>query len=274
MAKKTAKYLLVFSMIFLVIFFLGYFFLYSAFSILGPAKQFPKEKINLQLYGNERVNINNVLVKVYYCQPQDRSGFAVENWRETLTKTMAEVSEFYRLQFDYNMKMDFKIYSEVVSLNHSTDYFTGLVIQDLKNELAEPHSESQSLKILSSEIGNKMKNSEEWELGGKKTDGSYVMNLFVLELDINALQADGVKILGLNNESDSSLVFSTGFIDDEFKDFYGSVVGHEIGHGLGIPKFYSYSDDSVKSSGIIGGGLTRKLKNNYLTHQIKEKMME
>ena len=272
MAKRVIIF--IFLAVFLSVFLLIYFFSNSAvLNILYPAKQFSKEKVNLHLYGDEEININKVVIKIYYCLPKDGREFNIENWQKILNKTATDVSEFYQLQFNYNMKMDFEIYPQIIYLNNSADYFTELVVQDLIKELVEPHSESQSMDAILNDVEDRMKDNREWKLRDKEADGSYVVNLFVLGIDINALQANGVRILGLNNESNNSLVFSTGFTNNELKDFYESVVSHEIGHSLGMPKFYSYSDDSVKSSGVMGGGFTRKLKDNYLQSQIKEKMI-
>ncbi len=275
MTKEMIIYLFIFFMAFSSILFLFCFSSNSlVFNLLSPARQFSKEAVSLYPYGNEQISINKVLVRIYYCQPQGGSGTIIEDWKGVLSNTVGEVSEFYRLQFNYNMEMNFEIYPQIVYLSHSSEYFAGLIIEDFIRELIEEHSECQSLRAISSGVENEIKDDKEWKLSDKRVDDFYVVNLFVLGLDINTLQTKGTKILGLNDESNNALVFSTGFINGELKDFYGSIVSHEIGHSLGVPRFYSYSGDAVKSSGIMGGGLTRKLRDNYLKYQIKEEMTD
>lgn len=273
MAKRVIFYLSIFLIIFLAVFYL----LQSSqsdivFNILSPAERPSKEKIHLHLYDNEDIGLNQVLIRAYYYIAADGRDSVIDNWQKVFRGALARVSDFYQLQFAYNMDMDFKIYPQPLYSRHNADYFIDLIIQDYNKELVEPHSESITVQEVVKEIKDIIKDEGEWDLSVKTKDSFYVVNLFILALDVSALKTENEKILGLNDESNNSLTFSAIFTDEEFRDFYESIIGHEVGHALGIPEFYMYSSGSTKSYGIMGGGFTRRLQDNYLEHQIKEKM--
>ena len=247
----------------------------TVFTVLIPPQQYPTKDLKIHSYGNPEESANQVLVRVYYCLLPDNKSLAAEDWKKTLSQTMAEVGEFYHLQFSNEMEVNFEIYPELIQMATSSSYFTQLLIDDFKKELAEPHSKSQTMKAVVSQVEDKIANETKWQLDQRRIDKAYVINLFVLGIDIKKLQEQGIVIGGLTDEdSNNSLVFASGFSDDEHKAYYGSVVAHEIGHSLRIPEFYSYTNNEIESAGIMGGGYSKPLKDNYLEIQIKEKMMD
>lgn len=242
------------------------------FSMFSPVEQPLKEAVSLHLYNNEQVSINEVLIRVYYCVTEDGEGFVIEGWQGLISNTLGKINEFYELQFAFNMKMDFKIHPEVLTLSQDTNYFLDLIAKDYQQELLHPHSESQTLKEVINELEEKVSKKGDWGLSLKTINDAHVLNLFVLVFDVNTFKAQDVKVAGLNDESNNSLVFFVGFTDKDLKGFYGSVIAHEIGHALGIPEFYGYEGEGVQSYGLMGAGFKRKLEDNYLEHYIKEKM--
>lgn len=274
MVKKIIAYLFI---IILAVFLCAFLLVYSfqgniIFSIFKPMEQVFKKEMRLYCYNQEEEAINNVFLRIYYCLPSDDRDFSIENWQQVLSEAAKEVKDFYQLQFGYNMEMDFRIYPQVIYLNNKAQYFIDLVVQDFIEEMAIPHSESQSIKALMNEVSGKTNEQAEWTLAAEEIDGSYVVNLFVLGIDINALEVDSLKVLGLNNEKSSSLVFTTGFIADSFNDFYSSVAAHEIGHALGIPRLNIDPETKLELYTMMGGEPTRKLRDNYLKEDIRENM--
>jgi len=273
MSKKSILYLVIFLIVLTGIFSFGYFFRNSlVFAVLGDIEEPQKIQANVHYYGDELTSIKDVLVRVYYVSTKDNE-LAFDNWKWISSTAMKKVTVFFELQFGYDMSMAFRVYPQEIPLQESSDYFVDLVKQDYAAEIAKEHSPSLVAKAVVDAVKEKVKAEKVWDLTLKRVSNAYVVNLFVLTLDIDDLNVGGLTVLGLNDESNNSIVFSTGFTKKEFEGFYESVVGHEIGHGLGIPRHYSYTSDEVQTSGMMGGGLTRNLKDNYLNHAIKDKMI-
>ena len=272
MQKKSVIFILVFLLVFVFVFLLSH--LYKGdifFDLFGSGQEPSKKNVSLHMYDNKQININNVLVRAYYCVPDGRDGFIINDWKQVFSNAMEKISNFYEFQFHYNMKMDYEIYPLTLSSKYKAEHFSDLVSDDFSEELAKPHSESKTIEEIIKEIDKEFAQEKKWDLSERKIGSSYVVNLFILESEIPAVGTT-TKVLGLNNEDNNSLVFSAIFTKDKFKNFYESVIAHEIGHSFGIPDFYSYSGNTIRSYGIMGSGFTRKLDANYLNCDLKEKM--
>ena len=259
--------------IFLIIaFFLFYFIrFYRAdiiyditFNLLSSCSKPIKQEARLHLYDDEQVAINHVLIKAYYFVPQDRGNFIINDWQKVFSHSLAKISIFYELQFANNMAMDFEVYPEIIHSDQPVGYFENLIKQDYLIETAQAHAESLTLKEIVDEVQGKV--------NMKKENNFYVINLFFLTLGNNYLQAENGRIFGLNDEKNNCLVVADAWADEELRDFYQSITAHEITHSLGVPDFYSYTDDQIESYGLMGAGFTRKLENNYLDQEIKKQM--
>lgn len=273
MPKKSILYFAILLIVLAGVFSLGYFFRDSlVFAVLGDIEEPQKAEANVHYFNDELTSIKDVLVRVYYVSTKDNT-LAFDDWKWISSTAMQKVSVFFELQFGYDMSMAFRVYPEEIFLQENSDYFVDLVKQDYTAETIKEHSPSLVAEAVVSAVKEKVRAEKVWDLTLKRVNNAYVVNLFVLTLDIDDLKVENMTVLGLNDESNNSVVFSTGFTKDVFKGFYESVVGHEIGHGLGIPRYYSYTSDEVQSSGMMGGGLTRHLKDNYLNQAIKDKMI-
>lgn len=273
MLKKNFLYL---SIILVVL--LGVFVFYYAikdnivFMMITGIEKSEQSRINAHFYDDESISIKDVLVRVYYIVPEN-SKIEFDNWHEVLSAAMQKAGAFFELQFGYSMNMDFTIYLQPILVAQPASYFIDLVEQDYIEEIAVPHSSSMAIKAVTDAVKNGLEAQEQWDISVSRINNSYIVNLFVLALNLDDLKTGNMKVFGLNDEGNNSLIFSKGFTDKRFKNFYESIVGHEIGHALGIPRFYSYTSDEVQTSGMMGGGLVRKLKDNYLNQAIKEKMI-
>ena len=221
------------------------------------------QEINLHLDNNEQVSINKVLIRLYYHVPQDKKNIIIDDWQQIFTNSMLKIKEFFQLQFAYNMELDYEIYPEIIYSDHDLNYFMDLLKEDYEKELTGPYTGS----VLVEEIINDVR-----DLLAKEIDDYYIINLFVLASDVTTLEGYNRQVPGINDEENNSVVMSYIFTNDEFKDFHESIICHEVGHGLGIAEFYSFQDNRISSYGVMGGGITRILQNNYLDNQIKEKM--
>lgn len=230
------------------------------------------QEINLHLYDNEQVSINKVLIRLYYHVPQDKKNIIIDDWQKIFANSMLKIKEFFQLQFAYNMELDYEIYPEIIYSDHDLNYFIDLLKEDYEKELAEPYTGSALVEEIINDVKDKLAVNEKWDLSAKEVDGYYIVNLLVLAFDVTTLEGYNKQIPGLNDEENNSVVMSYIFTSDEFKDFHESIICHEIGHGLGIAEFYSFQDNKISSYGVMGGGITRMLQNNYLDNQIKEKM--
>jgi len=277
--KKIISFLIVLAIISLTIFysyrlFEGDIIFDIFFNVFkGPDQTYQKQK-NIHLYDNESVSVNKVLTRVYYLIAKDKSDSEISNWEQIFEESLKRVSDFYELQFDFGMEIDFQIYEKLIFSEYETDFFSDLIANDLEQELEKPHSESETIKQIIQELENKIDEKDKWGLEIETENEAHIVNLFVLELGPNSFEIENKEILGLNDEKNNSLVLSFIFSDEKFKDFSESIIAHEIGHTFGMPDLYSYTGDEIKSAGLMGGGITRKIKSNYLEYQIKEKMID
>ncbi len=230
------------------------------------------QEINLHLYNNEQVSVNKVLIRLYYYVPQDKENIIIDDWQKIFANSMLKIKEFFQLQFAYNMGLDYEIYPEIIYSDHDLNYFIDLLKEDYEKELAGPYTGSVLVEEIINNIRNKIAMDNEWDLLIKEIDDYYIINLFVLASDVTTLEGYNRQVPGLNDEENNSVVMSYIFTNDEFKDFHESIICHEVGHDLGIAEFYSFYDNKISSYGVMGGGVTRILQNNYLDNQIKEKM--
>ena len=237
----------------------------------SPSIKTYKRNVKIHLYSNKQVNINSVLVRVYYVVASDRKNSVIKNWQNVFGGALSDVCQFYELQFGGNMKMNFEIYPKIIYSQKSSDYFISLTARDYNEELLKPHSSSSLLEDIIEELNHDII-ERQWDLSKKRDDGTYIVNLIVLADGDNPMETKGGKILGLNDEGNNSLVFSAIFSDPKFSRYYKSVIAHEIGHGLGIPGFYTFYNDKVETSGVMGEGITRELRYNYLDSKIRREM--
>lgn len=273
MSKQSVLYLAIFLIVLAGIFSFSYLFRNSlVFAVLGSIEEPQKSEANVHYYDDTLTSIKDVLIRVYYVSTKDNE-LEFDNWKWISSTAMKKATVFFELQFGYDISMAFRVYPEEIPIQESSDYFVDLVKQDYLAEIAKEHSPSLVAEAVIDAVKQRVKAEETWDLALKRVNSAYVVNLFVLTLDIDDLKVKNLIVLGLNDESNNSVVFSTGFTKKEFKGFYESVVAHEIGHGLGIPRYYSYTSDEVQSSGMMGGGLTRHLKDNFLSQAIKDKMI-
>lgn len=274
MSKKIILYIFIVFVVLIGILVFSYIFKDNiVFTMMGENKEPEKAQTYIHLYGDESAKIDDVLVRVYYVETKDNEN-RIEDWQQVFSLVMKKVTAFFELQFGYNMNMDFLIYPQVIYTEQSSNEIARLIENDYKEEIKNEHSESLSIKTIVEVTEQTVNNQGAWALSSKTIGNAYVVNLFIASVNFEDIGIENMQILGLNDESNNSLVFSSGFINENSADFYESVVSHEIGHGLGIPRFYSYTSDVVHSSGMMGGGLTRKIQDNYLNQKIKQKMIK
>lgn len=265
MKKKIFFYFFIFLIIVPAVFYLSRFYktdlIYNiTFDFLSSKAEKPvKERANLYLYDNEEVSINQVFIRGYYFVPKDRGDFIINNWQKVFSRSLENVSAFFEFQFVDNMIMDFEIYPEIIYSDQTADYFEDLIKQDYSEEIKQPHSQSLTLEEINSEVQEK--------INIKEKKDSYLINLFFLSLDKNEN-----NMPGFNDEGNNCLVMADVFSEKEMINFHESIIAHEIVHSLGVPDFYSYTDDRIESYDLMGNGYFRRLENNYLDDEIKRKM--
>lgn len=273
MLEKIIIYLSLILIILLGVFLVWYFSRGGiVFDVLIFNKQPQKKEAELYRYDDERISLNKILVRAFYLVAQDKKDSIIPDWQKVLGVSLGKTCDFYELQFTFNMEMDFEIYPQVIYSKQKAEYFTDLIVQDYQREIVQPHSKSKTLEEVVKEAEEKIKDDGEWEVSLERIDDAYVVNLFVITLGTPVIRVEDGLVLGLDDETNNALVFSEALTDKDFKDFYDSVISHEIGHSLGIPEFYTYSGNEVRSYGVMGSGFSRKLQHNYLEYEIKEKM--
>ena len=229
----------------------------------------------IEVYNSGKVPVNNV-VKVVYFHGSDKA--PLDNWRERLTRTLDDVSNFYKEEFyKYGIETD-----GIPFEKNGDDYVFNVITGD---SISQNYNIKSGVRIQM-EIWKKAKGKIDLSkdhvlvingLSFKKDDGTYVFH--------SPYHGTGSLVNGICHVADCEqldsklltdsvkrMVFSEMMIKRkacsvaEFNSWYIGGIAHELGHVFGLPHDYGQpSEFDSKHISLMGQYGSRHFRD-YLWH--------
>lgn len=211
---------------------------------------------NIHYYENPEISLKNVLLKVIYFVPKNRTESISAGWKEDIEESLKDLKEFHEFQFGNFSNLNFDVYPRpVISLEDSLFY------DSEKTDRGNPNA----LRAIDKEIEERMF-APEGDLFGSdfsKSGGGYTVNIYIYE-GVGASAA---------REPNGAVILSVDYLRrKDLREAGTTIFYHEITHVFGMPDKYDYDSGAVYSNDIMGGGRRKPLKYTYIADETKKKM--